>query len=73
MTTVVNKSNSTLNVRGVDVPPMGMADVPASADELKRHMFAKRGVMEVAGGGAQQQKPGRKPKAEAEKAEGSEG
>ena len=72
MTTVVNKSSSTLNVRGVDVPPMGMADVPASADDLKRHMFAQRGVMEVAGGGAQQ-KPGRKPKAEAEKAEGSEG
>lgn len=72
MTTVVNKSNSTLNVRGVDVPPMGMADVPVSADELKRHMFAKRGVMEVAGGGAQP-KPGRKPKAEAEKTEEPEG
>lgn len=73
MTTVVNKSKSTLNVRGVDVPPMGMADIPASADELKGHMFARRGVMEVASGGTQQQqqqqqKPGRKPKAE-----GSEG
>lgn len=68
MTMIVNNSNRTLKIAGVQVGPQELAQVDASAKSLKEHLFVRSGLIEVSGGG----KTAQPQKAEPEKAEESD-
>jgi hypothetical protein len=65
MTMIVNNSERVLKIAGVEVGPREMAEVNASAKDLKEHLFVRCGWVEVSG------KPGRPAKAKESKAEES--
>lgn len=61
MAMVLNNSGRVLKVRGAEIHPREMADVPLSHSELRDHLFVRSGLLEVSGGRATSA-PKRKPK-----------
>lgn len=67
MTMIVNNSDQTLNLAGVQVGPRELADVNASAKSLREHLFVRSGLVEVSGG-----KPSQPQKAQKQEPESTE-